>query len=244
MMGRLVPYDYRLHTLQLDDDELEQYEELTRQIGRAIGQADEGGSDYFQMLCIKRARVLKQARGKVGEAVEILRKEFEVGQRWLVYCDDLGQLGDVVELALAERLPVMEFHSEMRGDRQAVLESLGQHGGIVVAIRCLDEGVDIPACDHALILASSSVDREYIQRRGRVLRTAENKVAATVHDLLLVDEHGGVLTRAEATRALEFARLARNPAARSHLHLLLSLSPDLAAIPALYIEEEPEEDVA
>ena len=54
-------------------------------------------------------------------------------------------------------LPALEFYSEMKSDRDAVIRSLGQHGGIVIAIRCLDEGVDIPVTDHALILASSTV---------------------------------------------------------------------------------------
>jgi len=68
--------------------------------------------------------------------------------------------------------------------------------------------------DTALIIASSSVEREYIQRRGRVLRSAPDKLSATVHDLLLTDDQGGALTKSEAMRALEFSRLARNQSAR------------------------------
>lgn len=233
-MGRLVPYDYRLHTLELDADELEKYAEMTRRIVRAsggLGPTEVG--DYARLLWIQRARVLKQARGKVAKAIQILRAEHRPGDRWLVYCDDVEQLDAVVEAALREQLPVMEFHSMMTSDRDTVLQSLENHGGIVVAIRCLDEGVDLPACDRALILASSTVEREYVQRRGRVLRKAPGKVSATVHDLVLVDERGGALTRTEAARALEFARLARNPAARAGLQLLLALSPDLTEIPGL-----------
>lgn len=244
LMGRLVPYDYRLHTLQLDDDELERYELITTKIGRAIAREGSGPipTDYLRMLLIERARLLKQARGKVGAALDVLNAEFEEGQRWLVYCDDTAQLASVVAGTLAVGLPVMEFHSAMQGDRTAVLRSLAAHGGVVVAIRCLDEGVDLPACDHALILASSTVDREYIQRRGRVLRSAPGKVMATVHDLLLVNQAGGVLTRSEAMRALEFARLSRNPAARAHLQLLLALSPDLAHVPTLSEAEDDDEE--
>jgi superfamily II DNA or RNA helicase len=141
-------------------------------------------------------------------------------------------------------LPVMEFHSAMPGDRVTVLESLRDFGGIIVAIRCLDEGVDRPMCDRALIVASSTVEREYIQRRGRILRTSPEtgKVSATVHDLLLVNERGGALTRGEATRALDFARLARNPAARARLQLLLALSPDLGQTSDLLFEDPDEVD--
>ena len=101
----------------------------------------------------------------------------------------------------------MEFSYGMQGDRAAVLKSLAEQGGIVIAIKCLDEGVDIPNCDNALILASSTVSREYIQRRGRVLRTAPGKTHAVIHDLLLVDDGNGVLAKSEAMRALEFRAL-------------------------------------
>jgi hypothetical protein len=65
---------------------------------------------------------------------------------------------------------------------------------------------------------------------------------ATIHDLLLVNAHGGVLTRSEAMRALEFARLSRNPGARAHLQLLIALSPDLAQGTGLYPEDEDDEE--
>jgi superfamily II DNA or RNA helicase len=242
IMGQLVPYDYRLHTLCLDDDELEKYEQLSLQIRRHMARSQSSEtSDYLQMLLIQRARLLKQARGKVPMAAELLRTEYQPGDRWLVYCDDTTQLDSLVAECLESELPTMEFHSGMASDRGAVLRSLGQHGGIVVAIRCLDEGVDIPVTDHALILASSTVEREYVQRRGRVLRRAPDKLSAEVHDLLLVDANGGALTRSEATRALEFARLARNPAARERLRLLIAMSPDLRDLPGT-IEDDQEED--
>jgi superfamily II DNA or RNA helicase len=135
-------------------------------------------------------------------------------------------------------LPALEFHSEMVSDRDVVLRSLGKHGGIVVAIRCLDEGIDIPVTDHALIIASSTADREYVQRRGRVLRSAPDKLSAEVHDLLLVDQQGGALTRSEALRALEFVRLARNSAARERLKAMVALSNDPIELPDFADEDE------
>ena len=240
IMGLLVPYDYRLHELCPDDDELEQYEELTNQVRRLVGQGESisDTDSYLQMLLIRRARILKQARGKVPLAVQILRDEYREGDRWLVYCDDIAQLDALVRRCLDSGLPTLEFHSEMVSDRDEVLRSLGEHGGIVVAIRCLDEGIDIPVTDHALIIASSTVEREYIQRRGRVLRRSPDKFSAEVHDLLLVDPQGGALTRSEALRALEFARLARNSAARERLKALVALSTDPIELPDLTDDEE------
>ncbi|MEK6342918.1 MAG: DEAD/DEAH box helicase family protein [Curtobacterium sp.] len=242
MLGLLVPYDYRLHEVRLDDEELGKYEDLTRRIGQLISQG-ESVSDPdgpLQMLLIRRARVLKQAKAKVPMAVDILRAEYQLGDRWLVYCDDKTQLTAVVEQCLAAGLPALAFYSGMPSDRDGVIRSLHQHGGIVVAIRCLDEGVDIPVTDHALILASSTVEREYIQRRGRVLRRAPQtgKVSAEVHDLMLVDPTGGALTKSEALRALEFVRLARNTAARERLRVIVSLSQDPIELPDLLDDKE------
>jgi superfamily II DNA or RNA helicase len=229
LLGLLVPYDYRLHTVKLDEGELARYAKLTDRIRTTSAMEKDRGelSSNLKMLLILRARILKKATAKVGATLEILTETFRSGERWLVYCDDTEQLTAVVELGVAQSLPVMEFRSGMTGDRRAALESLERHGGIIVAIRCLDEGVDIPSCDNALIVASSSTSREYIQRRGRILRPAPDKTHAVVHDLLLVDETDGILARSEAVRALEFARLARNPAAWSRIGYHLALSHDI-----------------
>jgi superfamily II DNA or RNA helicase len=232
LMGRLVPYDYRLHTCSLTDEELARYARLTDKVRRWANRTGGAGvDDALRHLLIARARILKQASSKVPTAADLLTDEFSPGDRWLVYCDDRRQVRELTGELLIEGLPVMEYFSGMPGDRGAVLSNLTRHGGIVVAIRCLDEGVDIPTVDNALILASSTVQREYIQRRGRILRYAPDKLSATVHDLLLVDDHGGALTKSEALRALEFARLARNSAATEHLRLLIALSPDVALTP-------------
>jgi superfamily II DNA or RNA helicase len=88
----------------------------------------------------------------------------------------------------------------------------------MLAIRCLDEGVDIPRIDHAIVLASSTTKREFIQRRGRILRRADRKYIAEVHDLL-VDAEGFQdpadvsFLASEIARAREFASHARDSVA-------------------------------
>ena len=89
----------------------------------------------------------------------------------------------------------------------------------VVAIRCLDEGVDIPDASHALILASSKNPRQFIQRRGRVLRLPETegtKDYAHIHDVLVVPQPPvnptlDALVLGEIARANEFCEHASNP---------------------------------
>jgi superfamily II DNA or RNA helicase len=122
-----------------------------------------------------------------------------------------------------------EYHSAMSGDRLGTLAGLAELGGVVIAIRCLDEGVDIPEVDHALILASSANSREFIQRRGRVLRTARDlgKTSAEIHDVLVTSPGGtsnGKVLSGELERARLFATDARNSAVRATLRRVASLS--------------------
>jgi superfamily II DNA or RNA helicase len=101
----------------------------------------------------------------------------------------------------------------MEGDRFAALAEFELNGGVMLSISCLDEGVDIPRISHALILASSSSRREFIQRRGRVLRQHEAKHMALIHDAF-VDTTGfeepeaARFVAGELKRAWEFARSA------------------------------------
>jgi len=111
----------------------------------------------------------------------------------------------------------------MTGDRERTLALFEQAGGIVVSIRCLDEGVDIPAVDSALILASSKNPREYVQQRGRVLRKHRGKSVAQVHDVLVTptidpeEPANTSIVGGEIVRAIEFGRSALNPSCVSDL---------------------------
>ena len=88
----------------------------------------------------------------------------------------------------------------------------------LVAIRCLDEGVDIPAIRTAVILASTTNPRQFIQRRGRILRPDPGKEYATLFDTIVTPpnlnrdplELERNLLRKELKRFLEFAKLANN----------------------------------
>ena len=114
----------------------------------------------------------------------------------------------------------------MTGDRAAALNNFSANGGVIVSIRCLDEGVDIPVATHALILASSRNPREFIQRRGRVLRRAPGKAYAQIYDAIVVprpplDPSGRSMILGELARAASSpttpspGRLAANWTARS-----------------------------
>ena len=107
----------------------------------------------------------------------------------------------------------------MDGDKDNTLEHFKKNGGVLVSIKCLDEGIDIPATTHALILASSKNPREFIQRRGRILRKSEGKNFSFLYDVIatpaasssLKDKSMNIVF-GELSRAIEFGEGARNSA--------------------------------
>lgn len=229
--GLLSPYLYEAFPVRLLDAEQEQWDEITRKLKRqaAISRnptaAGERAGARLKFLLIQRARIAKQAAAKVPFARNLLAERYRGGERWLVYCDDLDQLNQVVQALSEAQLPVTAYHSQMTGDGPATLESFAVNGGIVVSIKCLDEGVDMPAATHALILASSRNPREFIQRRGRVLRSSPDKTMAHVFDAITVpwgtvDDLTDGLVWGEIARAAEFAAGAVNPDARHSLEAM------------------------
>ena len=229
--GALTPYAYHPATVALSELEQQAWDETSVEISKLYARMkgaieDPGSSAYvrFRQLLIKRARIAKSAAAKTPKAAEILEAAYESGQRWIVYCDDQGQLAEVKTALRKAGLPdVYEYHSNMVGDRAKTLDVFDSRGGIMVSIRCLDEGVDIPSVSHALISASSRNPREFIQRRGRVLRRHPGKALAHVYDVLVtparldVEGPANSLLLGELARAIEFGRGAINPAAVSDL---------------------------
>lgn len=253
--GTLTPYAYHVHRLTLESDEQDRWNELTREIRRLYARAQGTGpqgpetEQRLKQLLIRRARIVKGARQKVGVAVEVLRSSYERGQHWIVYCDDQVQLREVRDGLRAARCDdVLEYHTAMSGDGRRTLELFEAYGGIVVSIRCLDEGVDIPAVSHALILASSKNPREYVQRRGRVLRKAQWKSVSHIHDALVTaafapDEPATAIIEGELARAIEFGSRALNPGCVTDLErLAIEHGIDWQRLADAGIEDDREED--
>lgn len=237
--GRLCKYTYHVHEVPLSDHELQQWTILTEKIKNEYARSvkDDNGkkkvSDSFKLLLIKRARIIKQATSKIGIAVEIIQKYYKMGHRWLIYCDTQNQLKMVSEELRKAGFENDEYRSSMIGDKEATLDYFKTLGGIIVAIKCLDEGIDIPLIDHALILASSKNPREFIQRRGRVLRKAPDKFTAEIHDTIVLptthENETFSFVRTELSRALQFAEMSMNNSVKLQLRSIAfdhGLDPD------------------
>lgn len=184
----LTPYYYHPTLVELTPDELEEYRALSAKIGQLMAQSagDEADEQLTQLL-IKRARLLNVAENKLALLSEQVGRQSNMTHT-LFYCAP-GQIDDVVQmLGWEKRLHASRFTArEDLPTRRRLLEDFAE-GDLqaLVAMHCLDEGVDVPSTRTAYILASSSNPRQFIQRRGRVLRKAPGKEFATIHDLIAV----------------------------------------------------------
>lgn len=258
--GRLVPYEYYPHIVHLNASEEDAWASITREISResamARGASKQSGpmTERLRLLLIRRARIIKRAGSKRRLAVEVATNHYEKGQHWLVYCDDIQQAGEVRAALEGSGLPASEYHTGMPGSSVETLRWFALYGGILVSIRCLDEGVDIPQASHALILASSQNPREFIQRRGRVLRTDPAnplKQLATIHDAIVLpaaiteEEDYTAMVKAEIARAIEFSKMAKNPGAEAELlKAAIDLGLDLDKLLSSGFESDDDDSAA
>jgi len=215
--GRLVPYYYDFEVCNLTHDETERFAALTRKIMNLSKRDEPDNVAALKTLLAQRAKVIKGASNKVTLVADVFKKYYSGDDRWLVYCDDKNQLEQVFQVLTAAGYPCAKFYADMIGSKAETLAYLTIPGKVVVAIKCLDEGINIPEVDKALILASSTNPREYIQRRGRVLRKSDNKTKATIIDVLVLDNHGNPALRSEVDRMNSFLDDAMNSAARIKL---------------------------
>jgi superfamily II DNA or RNA helicase len=138
---------------------------------------------------------LKSATQKIGALRNILLSQQDI-QGCLIYCSDRNQIEEVIpvlrELGITYRpftgeegtSPLKEYKG--KSERDIILEEF-EAGRIqvLVAMKCLDEGIDIPSAKLGIILASTTNPREFIQRRGRLLRRSPGKKQAKIYDLVV-----------------------------------------------------------
>lgn len=230
----LTPYEYHTIRVELTASETEEYAEITRKLGRTFGATGDDGRGGFgeaaQKLLFQRARLLGRAENKL-EALHALLDTMKPQPLTLFYCGDgstedertgesIRQVRAVSRILYDHHWRPAVFTAEEGGkEREDILQRF-RVGDIdaLVAIRCLDEGIDIPACRAAYMLASAQSSRQYVQRRGRVLRRSPNKDLALVTDFVVTvppasgegETYARNLLRSELRRVAEFARLAVN----------------------------------
>lgn len=188
----LTPYQYFPEKIDLNIDEIEKYINLTKIIARLRSSTDDNRVQIERLLR-KRSDLVGNAKNKIPKLINLVnqhRAEYEINgtnfQHVLFYCNK-GKHKEVLTALNNIGLRVHEFVYDVTLKRRREVLDAFSKGDIdgLVAIKCLDQGVDVPATKRAYILASSTNPREFVQRRGRILRKAPGKTIAIVHDFLV-----------------------------------------------------------
>jgi len=247
----LVPYRYYIHACVLSDNELDEFARLSQRIGASANRFDTSEhAASLQRLAIARRRVIETASAKIELLRQVLlRRDPRCLQRTLIYAsaknpkqfDDIGKLLTKLDVRWAQ---VTQETTKKEKRLQRTLDSLAEGDvQVLLAKRVLDEGVDIPSVREAFIVASSTVEREWIQRSGRVLRMHADKPWATVHDFLALPPARSMvgdcsqsldrLVESELARTHSFARYAQNFAGQD------GVNADIDRLEKIYWPETP-----
>ncbi|PKH32651.1 DEAD/DEAH box helicase family protein [Shewanella sp. ALD9] len=218
--GILSPYRYDIVTVYLDDAEQEQYEEYSLKIQKMILKARNNSllSEERVMLtslCGARSRLLATCSGKLPALINYLMSKNMSMEHSLIYVGEGKSEGDeasyitrVTNRLHEYGLKVAKFTSqESSVERNRIMTNFKlQIVDSLVAMKVLDEGIDVPVCKSAFILASTRNPRQYVQRRGRVLRKSKDKNEALIVDFVVLPPLG---SRSKISQNLVNAELER-----------------------------------
>lgn len=246
--GALCRYYYYPHVVKLIEAEMEQYVDISTKIARILGFKDADSQEILKRLLLKRKRIIHKAENKKAVFEEIIKRWQQAKgslKYTLVYVPegnkpddneaDMFDKTDVIEsdedsMHLIDEytrivrdadthIVVRQFTSESK-DREPMLKDFADGKiDVLTSMKCLDEGVDVPRSELAIFCASTGNPRQFIQRRGRVLRTHKDKHVAVIHDLVVVPDNcfsedtfelEKNLVAAELKRVRDFAILSEN----------------------------------
>lgn len=227
----LTPYRYFPKFISLTQKEMDCYEKETRTLSikfnSKINLTEKEA--ILKALLIKRANIIKNAEYKYKALEDILEK-MEKPIKWtIIYCTP-QQIDNVMNIVNKHGLKAHRFtmkegtkpEKQFKGmtERDYILDKFAKGElEVLVAMRCLDEGVDVPPARNAILMASSGNPREYIQRIGRVIRHYENKAEANIYDLIVkpsltasTDKIEKMIFEKEIKRSIYIASIALNNA--------------------------------
>ncbi|MBC7490690.1 MAG: DEAD/DEAH box helicase family protein [Glaciimonas sp.] len=245
--GILCPYYYFPRVVELTKCEMERYTEISAKLASLHDRAskDNAAKKSYEMLLMQRKRVIHKAMSKLDAFETILRdiiksEEGPALKYTLVYAPEGFYDENETDLDFYPKVPedsriidyyanaVREVSPETRvadyisesTDKEHTLQHF-ETGKIdvLLSMKCLDEGVDIPRTEQAIFCSSTGNPRQFIQRRGRILRQHPEKHFARIYDLVVVPS--GVptgasfeleqnLVRKELERVVDFAYMAIN----------------------------------
>jgi superfamily II DNA or RNA helicase len=234
----LCHYDYYPLFVELTKDEMQAYKTVSEQLRKFID-ADTGKyKKEAEMLLLKRKRIIHKAENKkiaITNLLEDLKSrkhldytfvfvpegyepDYSETDSYNVQEEDIHIIDEYAQLFKGQGYSYHKYISGLE-DAQKVLKSFADGEiKILLSMKCLDEGVDIPRAEHAIFCSSTGNPRQFVQRRGRVLRRSKEKIKATIWDLIVTPpDITGDLTNLERSlftgevkRIINFAALADN----------------------------------
>lgn len=216
----LVPYEYYAEIVELTPEEMVRYQKMSITIAQRIAANDGDIDEGILHLLLRRARLVTNSESKWC-AFETILDSIQNMRRTLIYCSD-KQIDSVLERLHSRKIRTHKItFKEPLAHRQEIIEKFNNDNyQAIVAIKVLDEGIDVPGIERAIIMASSGNPIEYIQRRGRILRRSNNKEHATIHDVLVfpwgtipddISTSERAMLKKEMKRVREFVHSAMNP---------------------------------
>ena len=200
----LVQYFYFPVIVSLTSDELEHYIAYTKRMMLYVRDTSDVGKKNLKILLTKRSNIIKKAKNKLlcfdDTCNSLLKKKSKI-DKTIVFVNE-EQLEDVINILQNYNVNTHRFTQNTSSrlnkktgisEREAIIDNFKKGElGALVAINCLNEGIDIPSADTAIILASSTNPREYIQRIGRVIRQSPNKKYAYLYDFVVKPNISGI----------------------------------------------------
>ncbi len=231
--GVLTPYEYHIIPVYLTSEEQDKYEEVSQKITKLIVKQKTSGlskadRSNLTKFCGERSRLLGSAKNKLSRLADLTKNTAEHDKKHTLFyagegkpfeCDnseDTKVIDQVSKVLNENGWKTSQFTSAVkRKDRKSLMSAFqNQTIDALVAMKVLDEGIDVPACKTAYILASTKNPRQYVQRRGRILRKSDNKEISTIYDFVVLPINDSSSSKrlklSEAERINDFALLATN----------------------------------
>ena len=217
----LSPYEYHPVFVDLTADEITEYMRLTKLIiiDHTSKEKDKKPTDRTFHNENKRAIIVAKAEQKYQKLEEILESYGGGLEHAIIYCHDGKQLEKVGRILSVRNISydIIDASTDMAETRAKLKGFTWKDHKCIVAMKCLDEGVDVPSAQVGIIMASTGNPLQYIQRRGRFLRKYQHKKHATIYDMLVAAPesdreyvYARKLIAKELLRHKEFANDARN----------------------------------
>lgn len=203
----LVNYYYNIYKVSLNEEETIEYKKITKRLIQLSSDKDRDPeiAEKYERLLEKRANIIKNAEAKYSilqNILDILREKNDLSN--IIIFVSPQQIENVMQILIEKKIA---FHrlTEAEGTRRdkrylgmsqrefIISKFKSKEYQVLVAIKCLDEGIDIPTADIGILMSSSSNPREYVQRIGRIIRQAENKKFAKLYDIC-IDKVSGLDT--------------------------------------------------